>query len=309
MKNKTLIIYLMVFFTIVAIFSCTKDDPVKPEEEIVGEVTKHVIVFGIDGVRSDGLKAASTPYIDALIAGGAVTYTAFAGGIKDTPSQQATSSGPGWSSILTGVWVDKHKVVDNSFNGANYAQYPHFFKRIKEVVPDAFLSSIVHWNPINQYILSNEDHKANGSDQLVALQTILLLEDKDPTVVFLHFDDVDGAGHANGYTVENKDYLASITTADGLIGSVVRGVEKRKTFANEEWLYVVTTDHGGLGGSHGGQSDGERTIFIVVSGKGTLKGEISSSPGHVAIPPTVLTYLEIPINPAWGWESGPFGLE
>ena len=205
--------------------------------------------------------------------------------------------------------MDKHKVTDNSFNGADYAHYPYFFKRIKEIKPDAFLSSIVNWNPINQYILSNEDHKANGSDQLVALQTLLLLEEQNPTVVFLHFDDVDAAGHSNGFTPASEEYLAAISEVDRHVGSVARGVEKRKNYQNEEWLFIVTTDHGGFGGSHGGQSDGERTIFIVVSGPGTLSGEINESPGMVAIPPTVLTYLNIPINPAWGWESGPFGLE
>ena len=308
---KIMTTWFRLFLTVALIFSitCSKDSPTEPKVETVVETTRHVIVFGLDGVRSDGLQAASTPSIDALIENGAVSYTAFAGGFRDTPSQQATSSGPGWSSILTGVWVDKHNVTNNSFDGSNYANYPHFFKRIRQAMPEAFLSSIVHWNPINQYILSDEDHKTNGSDQLVALQTLLLLEKNDPTVVFLHFDDVDGAGHSNGFTPANSDYLAAITEVDRHVGSVVRGVEKRANFQNEEWLFIVTADHGGFGGSHGGQSDGERTIFIVVSGPGTLSGELGESPGMVAVPPTVLTFLNIPIDPAWGWESAAFGLQ
>ncbi len=35
-----------------------------------------------------------------------------------------TVSGAGWSSIATGVWPDKHKVVDNNFTAPNYGQYP-----------------------------------------------------------------------------------------------------------------------------------------------------------------------------------------
>ncbi len=188
---KFLKLVSIIIITTAVFMACSKDDPVKPEDDVSGEITKHVIVFGLDGVRSDGLKTATTPNMDALIANGAVSYTAFAGGIKnDTLTMQATSSGPGWSSILTGVWVNKHKVSSNGFNNPDYAHYPHFFKRIKETMPDAYLTSIVHWNPINQYILSNEDYKANGSDQLVALQTIMHLEEQDPTFVFIHFYNI-----------------------------------------------------------------------------------------------------------------------
>ncbi|HET6415506.1 MAG TPA: hypothetical protein VFG22_04370, partial [Polyangiales bacterium] len=67
-----------------------------------------------------GLQQASTPVLDDLVANGAVTYDAFAGGEPGTPTEQATFSGPGWSSILTGVWVDKHGVTDNSFDGARF---------------------------------------------------------------------------------------------------------------------------------------------------------------------------------------------
>ena len=33
-----------------------------------------------------------------------------------------TISGPGWSSILTGVWADKHGVLDNDFKVKHYVK-------------------------------------------------------------------------------------------------------------------------------------------------------------------------------------------
>ena len=81
--------------------------------------SKHALVIGIDGVLVDGLMAADTPVMDSLAHAGAYTWNAFAGGLVGEPSQQATSSGPGWSSILTGVWFDKHNVPNNDFTSPN----------------------------------------------------------------------------------------------------------------------------------------------------------------------------------------------
>ncbi len=66
---------------------------------------KHALVIGLDGVLPAALKVAKTPIMDSLALNGAITFKAFAGGEKGTKTEQATSSGPGWSSILTGVWI------------------------------------------------------------------------------------------------------------------------------------------------------------------------------------------------------------
>ena len=104
---------------------------------------RRVLLVGIDGVRSDAMQAADTPNMDALSAVGAVSYDAFAGGIPGTATQQITSSGTGWSSILTGTWTNRHGVTSNSFSGDNYENYPHFFRRIKEANSAACTASIV----------------------------------------------------------------------------------------------------------------------------------------------------------------------
>ncbi|WP_437187214.1 alkaline phosphatase family protein [Planctomicrobium sp. SH668] len=119
------------------------------------ERTKHVLIFGIDGVRPDSLEKAPTPSIDQLIETGAYTNTAQILGERYQGND--TISGPGWSSILTGVWADKHGVHDNTFKGMNYELFPHFFKHLKLVRPDAFTVSLVSWKPIHDFILSEAD--------------------------------------------------------------------------------------------------------------------------------------------------------
>ena len=279
---------------------------------------KHVLIIGIDGCRSDALQAAKAPNIQSLARNGTACYRAFAGGKLGTKTQQATISGASWSSILTGVWVDKHQSPDNKFVNPNFKQvvdgrivgYPHFFTRIKERYPNCYLASIVNWKPINEKILTDADYQDSGDDAAVARQcAALLLGDRNPAVVFLQFDELDGAGHANGYGPEIPEYLAAIEKLDGQVGTVLNAMRKRPNLAREDWLVLVTADHGGFKKGHGGQTPEERTVFLIANGGGYARRVVDAEWGIVAIPPTVFRHLSIAVDPAWGWESAAFGTE
>ena len=303
---------LSLLATLLLILSCGGDDPPS---------TKHALVIGVDGVRADALREASTPNIDSLIAEGAVSYDAFAGGHLETPTEQPTWSGPGWSSILTGVWIDKHGVDFNLFAGSRFDEYPHFFRRIREQKADAYLSSFVTWGPINEHIVAPGDADEEFSpeagssvegDAIVTDAVVAHLAAQTPDVVFVHLDNPDLQGHLHGFSPMASEYVQSLEIVDMQIGRVLDAVRSRPTYGREDWLVVITTDHGGLesGGptAHGGQSAEERTIPFIASGGATLGGAIiSPGPGHTAVPPTVLQHLGLAIDPSWGWESEPFG--
>lgn len=124
-------------------------------KEPADQSNKHVLIIGMDGTRPDALLKAKTPTFDRLIREGAFTDDANILGTRYQKND--TISGPGWSSILTGVWADKHGVHDNSFKGKNYELFPHFFKRLKRQRPDAKTVSLVSWDPIHEHILSEAD--------------------------------------------------------------------------------------------------------------------------------------------------------
>ncbi len=268
--------------------------------------SRHVLLVGIDGLRSDALQAAATPNLDALTEQGTVTYAGFVGGERGGATEQATDSGPGWASILTGVWVDKHHVADNEFTGDNLGEYPHLFVRIREVDPTARLVSIVHWPPLNLFV-READYLTIGDDAKVSARGVEQVSTTDPTVVLLHFDDVDGAGHEVAYGPAVPEYLAQIEEVDGQAGAVLEAIAERPHRADECWMTVVVTDHGGDGANgHGAQTDAERTVPIIVSGDGIPAGEVTDGPGVVVVAPTVLAYLGYPADPAWRWESEPW---
>lgn len=285
----------------------TQKDTTQKDTMPICKIEKKVLIIGIDGTRVDALKAANTPNIDTLVANGAYTWDAFAGGNLGDSTQQPTVSGPGWSSIFTSVWINKHRVKDDSFSNTNFNNYPAFYSRIKEKFQNAYLSSIVRWAPINQYILSDADYKADGSDKIVLQLTLEHLKNENPTVLFVHFGNVDLAGHTYGFSPTVPEYLSAIAIVDGYIGEILKTIKERPNIKYESWLIILCTDHGGIKKSHGGQSPEERTVFIIACGGDIIKGETSPGPGIVAIPPTVFKHLKIEVDTSWGWEGKPFG--
>ncbi|MCZ7630674.1 MAG: alkaline phosphatase family protein [Microthrixaceae bacterium] len=264
-------------------------------------------MVGIDGLRSDGLEAADTPNIDVVAANGATTMYAFAGGVQGTETEQPTLSGPGWASALTGVWTDKHSVTDNEFSGLDIEKYPHFFQRIREVDPEARLSSFVHWIPLRT-LAADGDVDEVGDDRRVTDLAATELATQDPTVVFVHLDDVDAAGHSSEYSPTEPTYVAAIETVDGLIGELSAAIDGRPTRGEECWATVVVTDHGGIGNLHGGQTPEERRVPLIIGGDGVRTSVVDKGPGITVVPSTVTAYLGIEIDPEWGWEGEPFGI-
>lgn len=144
-----LLFILMFLFTSQNISIADKPEPIRHTK------SRRVLIIGVDGTRPDALAKAKTPHLDRLIENGAFTDSAQILGSRY--QENDTISGPGWSSILTGVWADKHGVYDNSFRGRKYEIFPHFFKHLKRSRPEAETISLASWEPISEYIVSDAD--------------------------------------------------------------------------------------------------------------------------------------------------------
>ncbi|TWT56888.1 phosphopentomutase [Thalassoglobus neptunius] len=281
--------------------------------------TRRALLIGIDGLRADALKAAKTPHIDALIEKGAFTENTQI--LGERYQDNDTISGPGWSSFLTGVWADKHGVNDNSFTGKNYTEYPHFFHYVKAQFPQAQTYSFVDWTPIDEHIVSDADvHKvypAHGheeytkQDREVTRDTVTTLREADCHVVMAYLGAVDETGHRYGFHPSVSAYITAIERVDAQVGQMIRAVRSRPDFDAENWLIVISTDHGGQGLGHGGghSIDEIRTTFLVVSGSSSQPGEIEEQTYLVDVPVTVLTHLGVEIDPDWKLDGQPRGLK
>ncbi|ANE48916.1 metalloenzyme superfamily [Paenibacillus swuensis] len=263
---------------------------------------KKVLVIGIDGLRPDALQAANTPNIDALVSNGSYSWNAQA-------NSNYTWSATGWSTVHTGVWYGKHGVKDNSWANSNFSQYPPLMNRVEDYNSTLYTASIVHWAPINATLLSGIDKEVNVStDTAVTTETQKLMQTANPDLTFVHYDDVDHAGHDYGFSPAVPQYISAIEAIDAKVGTLVNAVTSREQYAQEDWLIILTTDHGGKGTSHGGSSVEERTIFLIVSGTSAAKGALAAAPNQTDTLITALKHLNVPIRTEWNLDGKAVGL-
>jgi predicted AlkP superfamily pyrophosphatase or phosphodiesterase len=282
---------------------------------------KKVLFIGIDGVRTDALKVANTPYLDSLIRHGAFAENTQI--LGERYRRNDTSSAPGWASILTGVWADKHGVQDSSFTGANLRRYPDFLHRFKLARPSARTAAFVSWDAIAQHLLVAPDvlrvFPAKGhalaayleADAHVADAARHHVAEADPDAVFVYFGLPDAVGHEKGFDPRVPEYRNAIGTVDRFAGSVLRALWARKTVSAEDWLVLVASDHGGKGIYHrlGYLHPEILTVFLIVSGPAAERGRIRSPTYIVDVAATALTHLGVALDDAWGLDGRVEGLK
>ncbi|MBA3313985.1 MAG: alkaline phosphatase family protein [Planctomycetota bacterium] len=282
---------------------------------------RKVLFIGIDGCRPDAIAKADTPNLDRLIKEGAYSTNTSILGPRECGNE--TVSGPGWSSIYTGVWADKHGVKDNEFEGSNYDRYPHFFSLLRQKRPDAITAAFCDWKPIADKIVSQatvnecptEELKGAeayvAADEKLAQQAAEFLKSEDADVVCVYFGQVDETGHAKGFHPTVPEYVAAIETVDRHLGALLQAIAARPHAADEEWLVVATTDHGGQGLRHsdGHKIDEIRRVFLLASGPGVKKANGDPQTYIVDAVPTALAWLGVEIDPKWELDGTAFGAE
>ncbi|MFH8587092.1 alkaline phosphatase family protein [Streptomyces celluloflavus] len=270
-----------------------------------GPTTPKVLVIGLDGAgRLDRVKEAATPTLDALMATGITAPSS----LYASPMAR-TESAPGWSTIITGVWPDKHGAKDNSFTGADYASYPDFLTRVERARPALRTYAVASWGPITERIFSAEvDTRVSTPgaeyDKGTTARAVAQIRDGDPDAVFVQLDNVDHAGHSSG--AGSRAYLDALHTADAQVGEVLAAVKSRPGYGSENWLVLVTADHGHTdAGGHGGSSWAERQTFVIAAGGGLPARTVREDVKLVDVAATALHHLGIAVDPAWKLDGRP----
>lgn len=247
-----------------------------------GGKTPKALIMGFDGARADTMqllckseneKVTGTLFTSAYSAVQALKqagglYLSFAGGLPDNP--QETSTAQGWSAILTGVWGDdngvkKHvplrtdcptvlrSLAENGKKVAFLAEWDdHFTITYKEEIRIAKEKNL----PLcfNKYA-DDEALTAAFSQQIA----------QDADCIFGIFEAPDYNGHKTCFTLKNHRYAASVLRLDNVAYGLMEQVRARETFAQEDWLFLITSDHGGHGHGHGTQLMYDRMTFLATN--------------------------------------------
>lgn len=280
---------------------------------------KKVLFIGIDGCRLDAIEYSQAKALKELIAEGA--YSRECDVLGDRKTKADTSTGPGWSSGLTGVWADRHGVVDNAFRDHRLHEHPTFFARLKEARPAARVEVFVTWVPFRDHVFAGVEgcHLLcdgdklgyEAGDRLVAAAARKALADTDPDAVFAYFGNTDSAGHGYGFHPRSPKYTNAIETVDGYVAQILKALRGRKTYPDEDWLVIVCTDHGGKGRGHSlGEKEPEiRTGFLILHGPSVVTGEIAGKTFNVDVAATALSHLGVRAKAEWKLDGKVVGLK
>lgn len=249
-----------------------------------GKKTKKAIFIGYDGFRADGLENIKDSEESAVMYiknQGGLYYT-FSGGISGK-NEQATSTAPSWMAMLTGGWGAYNGITDNS--------------QMKNPDADTFLTSLAQQGHAGSFTTSWREHTelsyrpditkaiteglnveyTHQIDDTATYYQILKYVAKpagavktvqeDPDVIFFTLEYTDHAGHDTGFGNQNEAYIEGCKNDDAYGYDIIKTIEARSTYAEEDWLIIISTDHGGTQQSHGGQSIFERTTWLAINKK------------------------------------------
>ena len=279
-----------------------------------------VVFVIVDGIPADVIERVATPHLDAIAKEGAYARAQM-GGPVGGPGETPTVSAPGYMSLVTGTWANKHNVYENYNLSPNY-DYWNIFRVAKAVSPTIKVGIFSTWTD-NRTVLLGEgqpgagdwrfDYVADGfekdekrfppqpSDKHIALIDTLVSEvaakvilEQGPDLSWVYLQHTDDIGHEFG---DSEAFDIAVAEMDAHVGRIWEAVKARQATHPEDWLLIVTTDHGRdaeTGREHEGHTARERTIWIATNSQ-RLTPEFYAMPEIVDIYPSIATHLGITI--------------
>ncbi len=246
-----------------------------------GKTEKKAIIIGFDGCRADALTQAQqeNSAINSLLQDGASINLLYCGGVNYPEiNTQDTSTAPGWCSILTGVWADKHGITGNDITKSMDTKTLMTTLTEEKIIDSAsFITKWAgHFSRKNAtYLLEKEYCEENNlgvsfnkcKNNEASHQFVLEEVKKEDCAdfVFVIYEHTDSTGHGKGFTINNPEYQQAFKDSDACAFETLEAIKGRETFETEDWLIIITSDHGGIRTNHGGESIQERMTFVVMN--------------------------------------------
>jgi len=259
---------------------------------------KHVFLIGLDGWGSYSFENENfnMPTIEELMNNGSYTLQV----LNVMPS----ISLPNWSSMLmgtspniTGYWTNNpskavSKIVDI------YGLFPSIFTLLKEQRPQCKVAYFYEWRengslcPDN--IIDTKRYINNLSKDISTVINYIKIE--KPNFCTIIIDEPDHVGHSIGHNTQS--YYEELNRLDGLIAQIIQSIKEAGIW--DDSIIMFSSDHGGIGKGHGGSTNLERDIPLIVFGNNIKEGtKISENVMIYDIAPTIAYIFELEIPLFW----------
>ena len=298
---------------------------------LIAKERKAVIII-VDGIPKDVIERLHVPVIYDIAKSGAFGAS-HVGGETGMYNETPTISAVGYNSMLTGVWVNKHNVYGNSNLSPNYNYWSLF--RIAKEQPKPLTTAIFSSWTDNRTVLLGEGKPETGNlkidyvfdgydldeknfphkekdlhvfdyDERVSREAEKCIKENAPDLSWVYLWYTDDASHMYGNGSYFDEYIMK---AGEQIDRVWKAIQYRQKNFGEDWMIVVTTDHGRTvnGHGHGGQSARERATWIATNQKVNKRFKDGQA-SMVDINPTICEFLgmEVPQQVAWERDGIPF---
>lgn len=313
--------YLYIICILLLAAGCTQ----KPDSD-EGKVRKAVYVI-IDGVTAEMVERLELPAIEEIASEG--TYgRCFTGGTVGRYDQTPTISAIGYTNILTATWANKHNVWGNDNLSPNY-NYWTIFRIAKEQDREVTTGLFSSWQD-NRTVLLGEGKPETGNlvidyvcdgyeldyeafpnkeydlrifdiDEHVSKKAAECIRENAPDLSWVYLWYTDDAGHIFGNGETMDDF---IRLADRQVARIWEAVKYREANFNEEWMVIITTDHGREynGFHHGGQSYSERSCWISTNVKANER-LTGGSGAIIDINPSICRFMDFKVPQDVLWEQ------
>lgn len=255
------------------LFTCNKDFPNKLKESTKNDTlginikNRKVLYIIVDGVRGRALRSLNAPNISKIVKNSIYAYDA----LSDFGTGTVTNAGS-WTSMITGVTDDKHKVVSEDFVGNNIAAYPTLFSRLKQANANYRTVSIAATASFNTNLATDATFQKTFDNDDAAVKDAVNdeLKNEDAKLVVAQLHSAELAGETSSFEDTDTKYTDAILKIDGYVGEIMAALTARKTFASENWLVIIASNKGGAitpdpnGTDFTSYADATRNTFVAL---------------------------------------------
>jgi len=275
---KKAILFSALITTIVTAFmGCKKYDNPPPvfEEPITrSTVQRKVILISIDGLTGSELNTIAPPAIESLKKTSKYSYDVLRGSVANDVAT--------WASMVNGVSYNKHQIKNDDFLPTpkeNSHEAPGVYRNVFDYIlqyKSLKTAIVTPWSNLRNYLRIADVAPIVNTDVAVKDSTINILNTQAQLgAIIVNFRDVEVAGANGGFVASNTNYKNAVLKADEYVGNIVTAIKARKSYANEDWLIIVTTNHGG-------SNDDPKAGFLIASQK-NIKQELVKKSGFNTI--------------------------